>query len=97
MRAFMWVVAIWLMLVIGVRLAHCEFVPFTEFDTKLIHFNNTWNKFFRQHFNCPKDAADWAECRPQSSTSIDYSGFVHVANEGFHLFAPVELEKEKQK
>ena len=88
MKALMWVLVIWLSLVVMVRLAHCD-LGVSDFDARLIRFNNVWSSYYRKHFNCPSDALKLTECRVDSN-SIDYTGFAHVAHEGMKLFAPAE-------
>lgn len=90
MKAVIWIGLIWLALVVGARLAHCSSpVGLSDFDIRLMKFNDAWCKYYRKHFNCPVDATHFSDCNPNPNT-VDYSGFVHVAHEGMKLFAPVE-------
>lgn len=83
MKAFISVVVIYLMLVLAVHLAHCQPVlppTYSEFDMQLIRFNDTWNKFFRKHFNCSPDARYLQDCRVDEN-STSYDGFPKVIKE----------------
>lgn len=82
MKAFITVIIIYLMLVLAVRLAHCE--P-SDFDTNVIHFNDVWNRWYRHHFNCPEDAHYLHDCRPEANKT-SYDGFPRVIHEFTSLF-----------
>lgn len=80
MKALIWIGLIWVALVVGVRLAHCEIGGLSDFDSRLIHFNDVWGKFYRKHFNCPPDATKLHECRVDSNRT-SYDGFPTVIKE----------------
>ena len=68
---------------------------FSEFDVRLIKFNNVWAKYFRDHFHCPPEARTGAECHPDMG-AVDYSGYVHIANQAWKTFGPAIVERGKE-
>jgi len=84
MKAFVITILIYLALVLGVRLAHCQ-SQVSDFDARLLKFNATWNTFFRAHFNCPKGSLHFEECKPDEN-NISYDGFPKVVHSFTKLF-----------
>lgn len=81
MRYLITMFSIWILFLAG--LSYCEGVQgqmLSDFDTRLIRFNQVWNTFYRTHFNCPVDAHYLEECRVDANSN-KYDGFPKVVKE----------------